>query len=577
MFSFLNPFPHLPEYAGPHKVGTTEFEIPISEIPSSSAIPDQKITTVKFRLFYPTTADARSSKPVYWLPEPQKQWNTAYASFMGADSGWSTLVAPRALSVWNNAQIPAVKDSPLLPAAAPATYPISIFSHGLGGNYNTYSSLVGSLASCGIVCIVPEHRDGSAPISFIKNAQGKIQASVPYQKLSHTPTTEVLNARNAQLRIRLWELELIYSVITAMNTGKTFTNYAAGADLSVEEKESSTMLQTMLTGRLNFDPGEVTWLGHSFGAATMAQLVKSVFYHQHLPESPINPTEDEKDVDWTPLYSCTSNSDLVRQITPDSPVVLLDIWTMALRGESTKWLWERPMPCYHRSTLETSSKAPSTVAIMSAEFYKWTDLLNRTRALLSKAPLEASIAFEQKKHEREQTSSIPDEVTNPTLTVPAISDQTFSSSAIRSLSPPTASSTPSRTPSPLSAASVSDSESTTSSTTSLTPSVHEYSPSSVTHPTLASCEPRIYLIPNSAHLSQSDFGVLFPNLTKYAMKAIEPEKTIQLNVRAILAVMRGRGIPVRSLAQDEQEDHILEDPDDNHTIDRWVKIPLLDQ
>jgi len=43
-----------------------------------------------------------------------------------------------------------------------------IFSHGLGGTRNSYSHLVGSLASHGTVVFAIEHRDGSAPTTFIR-------------------------------------------------------------------------------------------------------------------------------------------------------------------------------------------------------------------------------------------------------------------------------------------------------------------------------------------------------------------------------------------------------------------------
>jgi len=66
---------------------------------------------------------------------------------------------------------------------------------------------------------------------------------------------------------------------------------------------------------------------------------------------------------------------------------------------------------------------------------------------------------------------------------------------------------------------------------------------------------------DSAHLSQSDFGVLFPNITKYIAKAAEPERTLRLNARAILEVMRRQGIQVANttnadleLTGDEGED-----------------------
>ncbi|KAK5095903.1 hypothetical protein LTR70_003222 [Exophiala xenobiotica] len=564
MLSYLNPLPALPQYRGPHKVGTSEFEIPISEIPSASTVPDERITTIKFRIYYPTVREATSKESVYWLPSPQKQWNEAYASFMGASERYSSMMSSM-LNLWNFAKLPVVRDAPLSSPQQNQGHPVCIFSHGLGGNFNTYSSIVGSLASCGVVCVAIEHRDGSAPISFIKNAKGEIETSIAYQKLSHAPNTRVLNARNAQLRVRLWELELTYAVIKAMNEGKQFTNYAA----------DSRQSQSVLKDQLNLQPGHVSWAGHSFGAATMTQFVKSVFYHEYLPEPPqlasnearTKSEESGEQWDYTPLYKTTASSALVKQVTPESPVALLDCWTMPLRGETTKWLWERPMPCYYRQTPSISDVKPNMVAIMSAEFYKWTDLLNRTRSLLSKSPVAAVEAFEQQKKRREsEAPSIEKDETRAKNPVPELSKEDQDVPIEHS---PGSSAASSKEHSPARSIGYSEPGSSKSSSTSLVPSEHEGGKIDST----SSTEPHLYLVPQSAHLSQSDFGVLFPNLTKYVMKAVEPEKTVELNVRAILAVVKGAGLPVDSLVNGE--DHILE-ADKVGGKERWVRVPLID-
>src|SRR4051812_45892842 len=84
MFSYLSPVPTLPEYPGPLAVGSTEYEIPVSEIPSPSPVPDPTISSIKFRIFYPTSSSASSKQTIPWLPEPQNQWLEAYTTFLGA-------------------------------------------------------------------------------------------------------------------------------------------------------------------------------------------------------------------------------------------------------------------------------------------------------------------------------------------------------------------------------------------------------------------------------------------------------------------------------------------------------------
>jgi len=544
MISYLNPIPSLPDPFGSHKVGTSEWEIPVSEIASSTP-PDPTISTIKFRLYYPTLP-SETSGSIQWLPPPQKQWIEAYSSFMGAGPRLASFISALP-SLIKYTSIPATPNAPLLPRNVPPKYPLVVFSHGLGGNFNTYSSICTALASFGIVCAAPEHRDGSAPISLIRSSSGEHVASIPYQKHSHSPTPEVLNARNAQLRVRLWELEQLSTVLTSLNAGKTFTNYA------VPSGQSEAI--PALEHALDLQPGHITWAGHSFGAATTVQFVKSVYYHQYLPD--LTGSGLDNHPDWQPLYTPAKNGDLVRQITPDTPVALLDLWTTPLRGEWTQWLWEKPLPCYDRQPSSEKDYA-NVVSIMSAEFHKWTDLLNRTKAALSHRPAEAVAEFERREavssaassQDRTSTTSTPSD----TAPLPFPDEETPQSSTPSSTEP---SRTPSRDP-------------------SLSPS-----PSTASTPppsTTSAAAPALYLVPDSAHLSQSDFGLLFPNLTRYLMKAQDPHKTIELNVRAILAVMRASGLEIENFqtpSQSDSEKEILDSILSEDGVEaRFVRLPL---
>lgn len=66
-------------------------------------------------------------------------------------------------------------------------------------------------------------------------------------------------------------------------------------------------------------------------------------------------------------------------------------------------------------------------------------------------------------------------------------------------------------------------------------------------------EPNIYYADASAHLTQSDFGVLFPWVVKRVFAAEEPEKVTQLNTRTILQVMRNTGAEVGSTSREDLE------------------------
>lgn len=320
-----------------------------------------------------------------------------------------------------------------------------IFSHGLGGSRNAYSHLVGSIASHGVIVIAPEHRDGSAPISYIRTPSStsekssKSSKTIDYLKLSHTPSPDVEAGRNNQLKVRLWEIGLIHDALLKMDNGEKLTNLNASSITLALFKEKMAVHK----------PGSITFAGHSFGAATTAQLVKSTFYS----------TDSSAPASYIPIFTPSSTSSIVQQITPTTPVILLDVWCLPLRAASTHWLWSKPMPCY----VPGGPGGKALLAVESQAFYKWSVHLKATKRLLSPDPES---------------------------------------------------------------------------------DVHDYN---------GMAEPRFYYPTSSAHLSQSDFGILFPWLTKKVFAAEEPERVMRLNVRAVLQVMREAGIQVGKTSRVDME------------------------
>ena len=323
-----------------------------------------------------------------------------------------------------------------------------IFSHGLGGSRNAYSYILTSLASHGIVIIAPDHRDGSSPISYIRATENSAARSVHYLKYSHTPSPEVYGGRDQQLKIRLWEMGLVHDAVVKIDTGRCPKNLDAN---KTSRKEMVDILQ-MFNGRLDVHrPGAIIWGGHSFGAATTVQLLKSTYFR-------VEPDKAAAD-NYKPLYAPSSASALVRQITPQSIAILLDIWCLPFRSPDTHWLWKRPMPCY-------APNGPGGTAIMSIfseAFYKWSGNMD---------------------------------------------------DAYRVISPPSGSR---RSDSSMSKA-------------------------YMFYPT------------TSVHLSQSDFGVLFPFIVKNVLKVNDPERIVRLNVRAILQVLRNTGYVVADTSKADLED-----------------------
>ncbi|KAF1985523.1 hypothetical protein K402DRAFT_421816 [Aulographum hederae CBS 113979] len=434
----LNPVPGFPQYTGPHKVGTIDIELPVADLDSPAPSPRSDITTAAFRVFYPCEPTGRE-RPVRWLPdEHQRGYLGAYARFIGIGNKFSEVFAYMPQLLYYTT-IPAHRDAqPLEPQTQSKRWPVVIFSHGLGGSRNVYSHLLGSLASHGVVVIASDHRDGSAPISYIGATKDALGTEIPYRNMSHQPSKDIFDARDDMLTTRLWEMGLIHDAILKIDDGASLT--------PLKDRHSPSKLEDMrdvlqqFQGRLDVQrPGAITWAGHSFGAATTVQLLKSVFY--------ADSGSSEEKGDYTPLYLPDTSSKIAAQITPHSPTILLDLWCFPLHSPSTSWLWHKPLPCYSSATAPGGT---NLLGVLSAAFYNW-----RSNREDSKRALSQSLTG--------------------TTTLPG---------------------------------------------------------------------PHLFYPENSAHLSQSDFGILFPWLTKKLSKAEEPERTLVLNARAILEVMRGAGLEV---------------------------------
>lgn len=334
-----------------------------------------------------------------------------------------------------------------------------IFSHGLGGGRNSYSYIAGSLASHGIVVICPEHRDGSAVTTFMGTPSQKPSdfksRVVSYKRLPHDATSEVYDGRDAQLRIRLWEMGLVHQAVMALDHGFKYTNL-----------NTSTTSLDQFAGNLHInEPGSIIWAGHSFGATTMTQLQKSTYYADR-PE--VAAMEN-------PLYRPSKDCDLRKQITERSVTMLLDMWSMPLLSPTTSALFNLPLPIYDDKP--TSAGGAALLAIESEAFFKWKDHLNVKARLLSPEPAATKV-----------------------------SAQCF------------------ERPSGIKLA-----------------------------------EPNFFYVVNSAHLSQSDFGILFPWLTKKIFNAQQPERALRLNLRAQLQLLRANDIPVAKTSASDLVDGSLMD------------------
>ncbi|KAF2429373.1 hypothetical protein EJ08DRAFT_276627 [Tothia fuscella] len=470
------PFvPGFPKYTGPYSVGSVDVELPVDKLDSPSPAPvDADIGTVAFRIFYPSDGNG-SSRPVRWVPGPQRAHLSAYGRFLGANSIFSEAFSFLSQNLYYTS-IPAIRNAALL--ASPTSskrWPVMIFSHGLGGSRNAYSQVLGSIASHGVIVIASDHRDGSAPLSYVRATATSPAKLVDYEKYSHSPTPEVYAGRDRQLKTRLWELGLIHDGLLKIDEGHYPENLDPNST-STWKKDFNDVLK-MFVGQLDVHrPGSITWAGHSFGATSTVQLLKSTYWQ----------TTEPNTISTSPIFNPSPSSRLAAQITPSSPAILLDMWCLPFRSPDTRLLWEKPMPCY-------ASSGPGGIgllSILSEAFFKWSG---------------------------------------------------NSKDVIRIISPPTGSS---------------------------------------------KAGPHCFYPRAAAHLSQSDFGVLFPWPTKKVFKTEDPKRYITLNVRAVLEMLRINGFEVAptskvdmELTADEQvkvddSGHDWKILDKNGAIDGWVNVKV---
>ncbi|KAK0615900.1 platelet-activating factor acetylhydrolase, isoform II-domain-containing protein [Bombardia bombarda] len=459
VFSRLNPVPSFPEYTGPYKVGTVDVEVPISGLVAPSPTPDgaADIHTVQFRIFYPATPDSQGKRTT-WLPAPQRLHVSAYTQFLGVGSKAASVLSfiPRHL---HYTTIPVHKNAGLLPpppssdSEEPARWPTAIFSHGLGGSRNAYSHVAASLAAHGVVVICTEHRDGSAAVSLIRDPSRQnrfliknTRRVVSYVRIPHDPTAAIWAKRDAQMRIRLWELGLIFEAVLAIDSSQ---KPLIRSNMNGSTPEAAL---AQFGGALDVrEPGKVIFSGHSFGAATMVQLLKSTYYAR----SPA--LADAK----SPLFVPSTTSAIAHQITERNPTFLLDMWCFPLLSAATAPLFKLPLPAY--ADVPSAPGGTAVLAIESETFFKWKEHLHTKARVLSPTPAEKVVT-------------------------PAAFDRPLTGRKME--------------------------------------------------------EPSFFYVANSAHLNQSDFGVLFPWLTRKVFGADQPERALRLNLRAQLQFLRANGVRV---------------------------------
>lgn len=306
---------------------------------------------------------------------------------------------------------------------------------------------------------------------------------------------------------------MAFEAIMKIDAGQSVENLDENTSWSKKER---TEVLKQFEGALDVHrPGKVSWAGHSFGAATTVQLLKSIFYYQ---DKPANADK--------PLIVPNSDAAIVQQIMPESPALLLDMWCLPFRSPDQRWLLEKPMPSYAAS----GPHGDNILSVLSEGFNKWAENRDVTKQIIS-GPRRA-----------QAPTSTVSSTTNPLL-----ADKLKPSPNIARI----------RDESPHS--SMRDSGYASEENSSAPTNFSTQSPRSK--------GPHMFYPLHSQHFNQSDFGLLFPWITKRFAKAEEPDHIIDLNVRAMVQVMREAGIEVAGA-----EDRDILDTGKN--VRSWVHIPV---
>ncbi|KAF5871746.1 putative platelet-activating factor acetylhydrolase protein [Botrytis fragariae] len=294
------------------------------------------LETVLFSVFYPSSFGSgegvspegeKKWSRATWLPRPRVEVAKGYSKFAGLPS-WPTMAFFGMTTAFT--KLPAFRNAKLAkhwppenaresefgyqtknsagepPPGEPESpcFPLLIFSHGLGGTRTTYSSVCGEFASYGFVVVAIEHRDGSGPRTFVnlpkmgdkfgsQNVDHSDEARERgYERFDYvfpegnardtTPNNEKGvdgELRAAQIQLRLAEIEEAYYIMTQIHDG----DGARIAEANLRQNSpgrvggSSRGLKGVdwQSWKSRFHLQQVTMLGHSFGAATTVEVLRS--------------------------------------------------------------------------------------------------------------------------------------------------------------------------------------------------------------------------------------------------------------------------------------------------------------
>lgn len=314
LLSVLFPAIQLPPIQGEYNVGIVKLHLPVNlktVYNESSSITTAVDDFVSVRILYPTE-DETTSLPyldssialdycketiAFGAPSPLKQ------------SGW----------LLHNLRL---IQMPLAPNAEPLQrenkLPIVIYSHGLGGTATTYTYQTQHLAAQGYVVLVLDHTDGSAPIVRKRDGTKRTFDYSIGQMWKDGKHVEYVRKSPARL-IVLLSLDasqmLTYDSVVSIGERRARTDHrvqeflaSAIALMNLNEHNIPELESVGVSFVNRLDPGNVHFMGHSFGACT---ALTAAARRPHLASSVV---AHEPVVDWMP-------DDARRELFPEHKLV----------------------------------------------------------------------------------------------------------------------------------------------------------------------------------------------------------------------------------------------------------------
>jgi len=257
-----------------YDVGVVDFFLPVQKEGS-----DEEECFVSARLLYPTTKGRNKTTMIPHLnPSMSNILCDATMKYTMKLPGW-------VLHTWCLAQLPLLRNAEPIDLerddnddknnnsdeSKQQSLPLVIYSHGLFGNYVTYTYQPLCLAAAGYVVLMLDHGDGSAPVvqkrdgSFLFHDEHCAKLSRDGKHLEH------IRARRSQTKQRI--SELLSATQSLLNLNET----------NIPQLQS---LGVSFVNKLDVENG-VTFMGHSFGGATALSaaaqrpdLVRAVVAHE---------------------------------------------------------------------------------------------------------------------------------------------------------------------------------------------------------------------------------------------------------------------------------------------------------